>query len=100
MKKFIASTLVFFSSFSFAMSDSDVFVASDESGLKIVLVSDKCPIQGLSSARISFAIFKNKLMVGCWFISGDKVNVLWVPNNEQPIESIYDVDICKLEKIV
>lgn len=99
MKSFIASVLLLFSSFSFAMSDSDVFVA-DDSGLKIILVSDNCPIKGAELARISFAVYGSKLMVGCWIVSNDKVYIIWVPDNQQPIQSVYDVDIFKLEKIV
>lgn len=100
MKKLIAVLTLFFSSYSFAMSDSDVFVGTDPSGLKIALISEKCPLEGAEIARIAFAFYGNKIIIGCWFVMNDKVNILWVPDNSEPIRTSHDVDIFVLEKIV
>lgn len=100
MKKLIAVLILFFSSFSFAMSDTDVFVARDPSGFKIVLVSDSCPVPGLEGSRISFARYENQLAVGCWFVKDSEVNILWLPKEHDPIIMKYDIKIFSLEKLV
>lgn len=100
MKKLIAVFAIFFSSLSFAMSESDVFVATDVSGLKIFLVSNKCPIKGVESARAAIMSHENKMIVGCWIVMNNEVNILWVPDNHEPFKTTHDIDIFALEKII
>lgn len=100
MRSFIASVLLLFSSFSFAMSDSDVFVATDVSGLKIFLVSNSCPIIGAENARIAIMSYENKMIVGCWFLANREVNILWVPDNHEPFKTTHDINIFALEKMI
>lgn len=100
MKKFMASLLFLFSTSVFAMSESDIYVTENMDGGKIYLFADKCPLRGSEGARISMTFGQGFFSVGCWFVYGDKLYVLWLPEGSDPVKAEYDPEIFRLEKVL
>jgi len=98
MKSFIAALLILFSSASWAMDENDVFVTENDAGGMIYLLPDECPIQGSKGAKVSVTVYNQYFVVGCWFFYDEKIFVLWLPENGEPVKSQYDPEIFVLEK--
>ena len=100
MKILIAIFILVFSSLSYAMDESDIFVADSEDGGKILLLSQKCPLRGSEGARISIATTKDYYIIGCWFPYEESIFAIWLPENVEPIRSEYDPEDFLLEKLL
>jgi hypothetical protein len=100
MKNLIAIILVFFTSSIFAMGDNDVYVTDNDAGGKIYLFFDQCPVSGLSDAKVSLTTLNTYGILGCWIFYDAKIYVIWFPEGNNTVESVYDPDIFILEKLL
>jgi hypothetical protein len=100
MKILIASLMLIFSSFSYAMGEDDIFVTDNMDNGKIFLLSDKCPLSGSEGARISVTTSPDFYIIGCWFLYEGSIFVVWLPENGEPVKSEYDPEIFLLEKLL